>query len=415
MKQILHFLDEGDFQNFTAQLFSEEFPSFQAIEGAGGDGGLDGIEGETAYQMFFPEQKNRTKKKYVEKIDKDLAKLKATAEEHDLTVTRWIFVVPEDLNYEVVLHLKKRSKEYDIECLYWGATKLTTLVNKHPHIKSAFPGIFLTDLRVDMERVTNGLEALSQRTASSTADILKEDDYLAQVKQIKTRWKDEMHSINIRFGNSSVPQTATSALQKKYQPMFDELQRRKQTSDKMYELELKEINIHFNELVEKKNSEHVGRGTFHSGFRGQDIDKIEEKRTIELEKLSIKYGKSLEQNQPPETEGLVQQSPELHLEPLQLLAMRLFAAMDDSKEILATRTMGGALLMPFGQVKDTELYKEFSDASQQEMQANLDELAGLGFLTVRGNSKGDPIYSLTSAGYRVIKDNPQLNGSQSSQ
>lgn len=415
MKQILHFLDEGDFQNFTAQLFSEELPSFQAIEGAGGDGGLDGIEGKTAYQMFFPEQKNRTKKKYVAKIDKDLAKLKTTVEEHELTVIRWVFVVPEDLHYEVVLHLQKQSKKYGIECLYWGASKLTALVNKHPHIKNAFPGIFLTDLKIDMERVTDGLEALSQRTASITADILKEDDYLAQVQQIKNRWNDETHSIDTRFGSSSVSQTAAPALQKKYQPMLDDLKRRKQAGDKMYELELKEINIHFNELVEKKNSEHVGRGTFHSSFRGQDIEKIEEKRTIELEKLSIKYGKPLEQTQSLGTEQQAQQLPELQLEPLQLLAMRLFAVMSDRKEISVIRASGGVLLMPLGQVSDSVLSKEFSDASQQEVQANLDELAGLGLLMTRISPKGNPIYGLTSAGYRVIKDSSQLSDSRSPQ
>jgi hypothetical protein len=119
VKQILHFLNEHDFQNFTSQLFGEELPSFQPIEGAGGDGGLDGIETETAYQMYFPEQKNRTKQKYLAKIDDSLTKLQATIESKSLTIKRWIFVVPEDLQYEVVLHLQKKSQNTGIECLYW--------------------------------------------------------------------------------------------------------------------------------------------------------------------------------------------------------------------------------------------------------------------------------------------------------
>ena len=414
MKQILHFLDEGDFQNFTAQLFSEEMPTFQAIEGAGGDGGLDGIESETAYQMFFPEQKNRTKSKYIAKIDDSLGKLKATIEKHELTVTRWIFVVPEDLHYEVVLYLKKQSKQYDIECLYWGTTKLTALVNKHPHIKNAFPGIFLTDLKLDMERVSDSVLELSRRSASSATDIIKDDDFRIEMERIQSQMKDEMHSVNVRFGHTSVPEVASVAIQKKYFPITDALQRRKQASDKMHELELREVNLQFDELVEKKNGEHIGRGTFHSGFRHQDIEKIEERRKIELEKISVKYGKPLD-NQRPEAEQAEQLSPGLDLEPLQLLAMRVFAAMDDSKELLATRTMEGALLMPLGQVKDAELYKEFSNASQQEMQANLDELTELGMLTTRSNRKGDPIYGLTSAGYRVIRESPHFADSQASQ
>lgn len=412
MKQILHFLDESDFQNFAAQLFSEELPSFQAIEGAGGDGGLDGIDGETAYQMFFPEEKNRNKAKYIAKIDKDLAKLSVTIEEQGLTITRWILVIPEDLHYEVVLHLQKKSKELDIECLYWGATKLTALVNKHPYIKNAFPGIFLTDLKVDIERVTDSVSELSRRTAASPTDIIKDDDFIAETQRINSQMQSERHSIMTRFGNTSVPQAASVAIQRKYLPMIDELNRRKKASDKMYELELREVNIQFDELVEKKNSEHVGRGTYHSGFREQDIQKIEEKRSLELEKLATRYGKPLAETQ-VSGDG---KPAELDFEPYQLAAMKLLAKMSEPKEILAGKTMQGVLLHALGDVRDaTEALQEFSKTNAQEMQANLDELVGKGVLTTRSNSKGSPIYKLTSTGYRIIRDDPRLNGSQDSQ
>lgn len=121
--------------------------------------------------------------------------------------------------------------------------------------------------------------------------IIKEDDYNAEVARLKGEIADKMHFFNTQHGNSSVPQTASAALTKQYQPKFDELRRRKQASDRLYELEVKEVNARFDELVEKKNGEHVGRGTFYSGFRGQDIEKINASRDIELEKLKIKYGK----------------------------------------------------------------------------------------------------------------------------
>jgi hypothetical protein len=416
MKQILHFLNEADFQNFTAQLFSEEFPSFQAIEGAGGDGGLDGIEGETAYQMFFPEEKNRKKVKYIAKIDKDLAKLIVTIDKHKLTINRWIFVIPEDLYYEVVLHLQKKSKEIGIECLYWGATRLTALVNKHPHIKNAFPGIFLTDLKVDMERVSDGISELSRRAASSTTDILKEDDFIAEMQRINSQMQDERHSVMSRFGNTSVPQVASVAIQKKHLPIIDELNRRKQASDKMHGLELREINMQFDELVEKKNGEHVGRGTFHSGFREQDIQKIEEKRAIELQKIAVRYGKSLESNQPDNAGESAQQSSGLNFEPYQLLAMKVLAKMSDPKELLAGKTMSGSLIHALGDTREVgEPMKEFNDANPAEMLANLDELVGKDILTTRYNKSGEPIYKLTGTGFRVIRDDPRLNGSQDSQ
>ncbi len=66
--------------------------------------------------MYFPEFENRDKKHYVAKINTDVAKLQKTIAEQQLTINRWIFVVPEDLTKDVVLHLQAKSKETNIEC-----------------------------------------------------------------------------------------------------------------------------------------------------------------------------------------------------------------------------------------------------------------------------------------------------------
>lgn len=43
MKQALYFQSEEEFQSFCSQLFHAEFPMFQSVEGAGGDGGSGGV------------------------------------------------------------------------------------------------------------------------------------------------------------------------------------------------------------------------------------------------------------------------------------------------------------------------------------------------------------------------------------
>ena len=122
--------------------------------------------------------------------------------------------------------------------------------------------------------------------------IIKEDDYIAEIKDLKAKQNADMQSFNVRLGgNSSAMQRAGMAINARYQPEFARLTRLKLASDRLYDIEVKEINMNFDEQVEAKNNEHNARGTYHSGFRAKDIGTIETRRDMELEKLKIKYGK----------------------------------------------------------------------------------------------------------------------------
>lgn len=291
VKQDLKFITNDQFQSFTSQLFSEELPSFQAIEGAGGDGGLDGIEGTTAYQMYFPEVKNRDKKHYVSKIDADLAKLQATTTKKGLTITRWIFVVPEDLSSDVVLHLQAKSKELGIECIYWGATKLTALVNKYPYIRDAFPEVFLPDVKQDLAEVKDGIDSLHRKQDNFTEIITDEEFFrirqqLGQEGQNKAR--QMMNTVPPGSAQQQVSQAVMAEANKKIQALTD----RKNTSDRFYKLAEDEINEFFDEEVTKVRSSFATRGLSASGLEEKALSDVKVKRDRELERLRLKYGKN---------------------------------------------------------------------------------------------------------------------------
>ncbi len=107
MRHILRFQSEQQFQSFFSQLAGAEMPNFMAVDGSNGDSGFDGIDGQTAYQAYFPEQHNRTDKKFITKIDEDVKKV--LNNKLGIRVKRWVFVIPEDLRINVICHLIKQS------------------------------------------------------------------------------------------------------------------------------------------------------------------------------------------------------------------------------------------------------------------------------------------------------------------
>lgn len=99
------------------------------------------------------------------------------------------------------------------------------------------------------------------------------------------------------------------------------------------------------------------------------------------------------------------------LDSLQILALKLFAAMSDYKELLISRYMGGSDIYPVGTINNPELLKELEAADSAEFEANLDELVNWGLLTLEYSAKGTPKYKLAKPGYDVIKEHPELNSS----
>lgn len=116
--------------------------------------------------------------------------------------------------------------------------------------------------------------------------------------------------------------------------------------------------------------------------------------------------KKQKQNKPSQSSS---DEKTVKLGPMQILALRLFGTMDGYKELLISRTSGGDMMLPLGDLKNGDLLKELNSLSDtQEFEVNLDEMVNWGLLTLRYNSHGSPIYKLAKAGYAVLKEHPEL-------
>jgi uncharacterized protein (TIGR02391 family) len=100
------------------------------------------------------------------------------------------------------------------------------------------------------------------------------------------------------------------------------------------------------------------------------------------------------------------------LDTLQILALKLFGAMTDFKELLVSRHMGGSIIHPVGNLSNPELLKELNEVDSAEFEANLDELADWGLLSLEYSSKGTPKYKLAKPGYDLLKEHPELKATQ---
>lgn len=295
MKQKLRFTSEEEFQSFFGQLSSAEISDFLPVEGSGGDKGFDGLSGTTAYQAYFPDEKNRTDAKYINKINEDLDKVIKNKRRLGLGITDWIFVVPEDLRISVVAHLRKKSKETGINCTYWGATKLLELITKHPHIQDSFPTIFLPPVHEEVKKVTRSLDSGIKATlvkADSPVEIITEQEFARQKREIQ----NELYQKLEPYYSGSRPIRGTAdervPLEQEAEQKYRDLQIKKQASDNLYKLELEEIEEKYQEETEKTNEEMNKRGLFHSGIKDRAIGRLEVKKKREIEKLKLKYGKT---------------------------------------------------------------------------------------------------------------------------
>ena len=199
--------------------------------------------------------------------------------------------MPDDLSAEVVLHLRVKAKEVGLECLYWGATKLTALVNKYPYIRDAFPEIFLPDVKQGLAEVKNGVDNLN-RKQDSFMDIITDDEFFRQKTLLAQEGQNKARQMANAVPPGSAQQQISQVVMQEANKKIQLLTAKKDTSDRFYELARDEITEYFDEERTKKQSEIASRGLTHSGIGQQALDEVETKRKRELERLNLKYGKN---------------------------------------------------------------------------------------------------------------------------
>lgn len=101
------------------------------------------------------------------------------------------------------------------------------------------------------------------------------------------------------------------------------------------------------------------------------------------------------------------------LDAIQILALRLFGAMTDYKELLVLRTMGGNFIRPVGEIKNASLMDELNKVDAAEFEANLDQMVLWGLLTLEHSSRGTPRYKLAKPGYDILKEHSELTSCSS--
>ena len=155
---ISEFIDPNEFQRFCSMLLSAEFPEFQSIDDSGGDLGIDGyIADDKIFQCYCPEKPQKiTDKDFKDKIDDSIEKAVKTIRTRKLNIQTFVFVTPNNLRSDVIIHLEKQSKENSLKGISYAETKLAELLAKHPHVQTQFPLFVLPDIAAKLE----GLEGL---------------------------------------------------------------------------------------------------------------------------------------------------------------------------------------------------------------------------------------------------------------
>jgi hypothetical protein len=234
---------------------------------------------------------NRNLAHYIAKIDDTLTKLQKTIADEGLEVARWVFVAPEDLHFKAVIHLQKKSEELDIECVYWGATKLTALLASHPQIRDNFPEVFLPDVKQDLGDVKTGIAKLNVPRTEHNIEIITDEDYARMRESLREDLRGLYRSAQSLGGSAA--EAATHAYRAKMDKQFGELDRKKAASDRAYELDLADVNDHFEQELAAKQSDLARRNMLTSGFGQKELNDINERRHREIERLRMKYGKNL--------------------------------------------------------------------------------------------------------------------------
>lgn len=139
-------LRENDFQRFCSVLLSADDPSFQAVNGAGGDMGNDGflVTGDTLFQAYAPTKETSAKLK--KKIDDSIAKATDLRTTSFPSLARVVLLTPFDLTHEMHTYLRDTSCGAKLAAESWGEAKLASVLARNPGVRSAFPEYLLPDI-----------------------------------------------------------------------------------------------------------------------------------------------------------------------------------------------------------------------------------------------------------------------------
>jgi hypothetical protein len=170
----------AEFQDFCSRLLSLEDPTFQAVDGSGGDLGNDGfcVRGETLYQAYAPERRSLAKLRA--KVEDSFEKARDLRNTAFPKLARLIFLTPFDLTQRMHEHLRATAEASKFTVESWGESRLHALVGKNPAIRPLFSQFLIADVASQLRTALAG-----QRPA---LDSEENKQALDRASQESLRW-----------------------------------------------------------------------------------------------------------------------------------------------------------------------------------------------------------------------------------
>lgn len=153
-----------------------------------------------------------------------------------------------------------------------------------------FPEVFLPDVKQDLGDVKTGIAKLGVPRTEHNIEIITDEDYMRMREALREELRGLYGSAQSLGGSAT--EVATRAYRGEMDKKFGELDRKKAASDRAFELDLADINDHFEQALAAKQSDLGRRNMLTSGFGQKELNDIHERRHWETERLRMKYGKT---------------------------------------------------------------------------------------------------------------------------
>lgn len=151
---------------------------------------------------------------------------------------------------------------------------------------------FLPDIQAEIADIKKKMNNQPKSSNTNPVDIVTDAEFAEEIRQIDEDFKQKADSFARTHGNSSAPIAYSRALQIEATKKRTAIRAKKQASDRMYELELMDVEDEYNDKLKLKRTDLAQRNMLESGFGRQEIEDIAAKKERAIEKLNLKYGKT---------------------------------------------------------------------------------------------------------------------------
>lgn len=241
-EQIAQTVDPTLFTRLCNSLFiAEHGHAYQVIDGTRGDEGNDGwLEAERRiFAIYCPVKPDRrTDANYRDKAYSDLKKAALLRDNNRYPVERWAFVTPRKLPNDVIVAIRKRAEELELEANHVEATYLSSLLLKHLELVRDFPDYHVSRIEELLEKVLESPEVKQPKPSRAPEhrifsyleikEAAKKDEALKEVVVLResadrVAAKRGLRALIYRSTNPVVQINAVIGLMDLFDPLADDV------------------------------------------------------------------------------------------------------------------------------------------------------------------------------------------------